>query len=88
MVIDAFSAFPSTIQTRKPILILMLKGIQFILELLETKALKSLGAKLLLSEPISGCKNYEFKSRDYWECYVRQKTESRMKCRNPFKLSL
>jgi choline dehydrogenase-like flavoprotein len=49
----------------------LLKAIRKILELIETKAMKSINAELF-STPYPGCENHVFNSDAYWECYSRQ----------------
>ncbi|XP_063917290.1 glucose dehydrogenase [FAD, quinone]-like isoform X2 [Zophobas morio] len=49
------------------------EGIQLILRLLETKALKAINATLQ-GGPLRACKRYEYLSRDYWYCALRQLT--------------
>ena len=45
------------------------------LDILETTtAFKKLGAHLI-PEPFPGCENEIFRSREYWECYIRHTTD-------------
>jgi len=48
----------------------------FLVNLIESSSvLKSLNARIP-SKSFPGCENVEFKSRDYWECYIRHVTGS------------
>jgi hypothetical protein len=52
-------------------------GIEFSLKLIETEALKGVGAKLTSDHPIPACQSEPFKSRAYWKCFARQTTSTR-----------
>ncbi|KAK4887874.1 hypothetical protein RN001_004145 [Aquatica leii] len=47
------------------------EGIQLALKLLDTKAFKKLGAKLYPVH-LPACKEFEYLSKDYWYCHIRQ----------------
>jgi len=47
----------------------MVAGVQKSIELLETNTMKEIGASLYEADP--HCDHLTFKSREYWECYVR-----------------
>ncbi|XP_069127708.1 L-sorbose 1-dehydrogenase-like [Argopecten irradians] len=50
-----------------------LKGIRFLEGLLDTKPMKAIGATLNNSIPMySLCKDYKFRSDDFWKCFVQQ----------------
>lgn len=51
----------------------ILRGINVIKKLLETKAMSDLGASLNRNH-FPGCESYAFDSRDYWICYVKHLT--------------
>lgn len=51
------------------------KGIQLIFKLSQTVPYRSIDLKYL-GEPVPGCKQLEFKSKDYWYCFLRQVTIS------------
>uniref|UniRef100_A0A0A9WUX8 Glucose dehydrogenase [acceptor] n=2 Tax=Lygus hesperus TaxID=30085 RepID=A0A0A9WUX8_LYGHE len=48
-------------------------GIRLIEDFINTKAMKTMGAKLN-AMPIPGCQNHTFDSDVYWECYLRHLT--------------
>ncbi|CAG7834616.1 unnamed protein product [Allacma fusca] len=53
-------------------LVRMLQGLKLLLKIAEnTTSFQQIGAKYTGS-PIPGCKNLEFRSDDYWKCYLRQ----------------
>ena len=48
-------------------------GIRVVEQLSETKSFKDIGARLWdMHHP--GCKQYEYRSDDYWRCYIRHHT--------------
>jgi len=47
----------------------MVAGVQKAIELLETNTMKEIGASLYEADPY--CEHLKFKSKEYWECYVR-----------------
>ena len=48
-------------------------GIRVVEKLSETKSFKDIGARLWdMHHP--GCKQYEYRSDDYWRCYIRHHT--------------
>lgn len=51
----------------------LLDGIRLIERILETEPIKSVGAALNPNK-IHGCSHLEFRSNEYWECYVRRLT--------------
>ncbi|KAK4887896.1 hypothetical protein RN001_004167 [Aquatica leii] len=53
----------------------MYRGIQRTLQLLETKAFKSLNASLVYN-PVPACKHHQYLSKKYWYCQIRQLTTS------------
>ncbi|KAK4887895.1 hypothetical protein RN001_004166 [Aquatica leii] len=53
----------------------MYQGIQRTLQLLETKAFKSLNASLVYN-PVPACKHHQYLSKKYWYCQIRQLTMS------------
>ncbi|XP_037945096.1 glucose dehydrogenase [FAD, quinone]-like [Teleopsis dalmanni] len=48
----------------------MVEGVQMILQIVETKALKKLGTKFH-AKPFLGCEGYTFNSYEYWKCCLR-----------------
>ncbi|XP_043482242.1 glucose dehydrogenase [FAD, quinone]-like [Leptopilina heterotoma] len=52
---------------------ILIEGILFVKQLLETEAMKMLGAHLY-RKPFPGCEERTFDSNEYWECYVRHLT--------------
>ncbi|KAB7494454.1 Glucose dehydrogenase [FAD, quinone] [Armadillidium nasatum] len=48
---------------------------RFCVEILETNAMKSVGAKLY-AKPFPGCRHQEMGSDDYWRCYARHLVSS------------
>lgn len=58
-----YLADPDDVQT-------FVKGINAVRELLNTKALKSIGTEFW-NKPFSGCAREKFDSNDYWKCMVR-----------------
>lgn len=58
-----YLADPDDVQT-------FVKGINAVRELLNTKALKSIGTEFW-NKPFSGCARKKFDSNDYWKCMVR-----------------
>lgn len=50
-----------------------IRGIRQMIDLLDTDALRKLNAEILTTK-VPGCKDFEFNSRDYWECYTRHFT--------------
>lgn len=50
-----------------------ISGIQLVKRLLNTAAMKKLGASLY-EKSFPGCEHHTFDSADYWECYVRHLT--------------
>lgn len=48
----------------------MIEGIQFFEKQLETEPFKDINATLL-ELPIEECKNFEFRSKDYWRCSMK-----------------
>lgn len=50
---------------------MLLKGIEECHALVQTSTMQSVGAQLLDMTPLSACKHHEFKSREYWACYVK-----------------
>ncbi|KAL1505734.1 hypothetical protein ABEB36_005229 [Hypothenemus hampei] len=51
----------------------LIKGIEIIKALVETKEFRSIGAKFN-KEIFPGCENHPFDSKEYWECYIRHLT--------------
>lgn len=47
------------------------QGIQLILSMSETQAYQKLDLKYL-SKPLPPCKSFEFRSKEYWYCFIRQ----------------
>lgn len=45
-------------------------GIQYLKKLLNTNAMKKIGASLY-KKSFPGCEANEFDSLEYWECYIR-----------------
>lgn len=52
---------------------LLIQGMKLVKKFAETKALSTFGA-MFNTKHIPGCKNYDFGSKRYWECYVRHIT--------------
>lgn len=52
---------------------MLLKGVNLIKELLQTEAMENLGA-ILNRNVFPGCEDYQFDSKQYWECYIRHLT--------------
>ncbi|XP_015186474.1 PREDICTED: glucose dehydrogenase [FAD, quinone]-like isoform X2 [Polistes dominula] len=48
----------------------LVNGIQYLKKLINTSAMKKLGASLY-KKSLPGCEAYEFDSLEYWECYIR-----------------
>lgn len=65
---------PNYLQKQQDIQIL-LHGMKLVKKFAETKALKQFGASFN-SKHFPGCKNYNFGSELYWECYIRHMTLS------------
>lgn len=55
--------------------ILNFSGVQFVKELVETNAMKSIGATIYKKQ-FPGCENEIFDTKKYWECYVQHLTLS------------
>ncbi|XP_018571670.1 glucose dehydrogenase [FAD, quinone]-like isoform X1 [Anoplophora glabripennis] len=51
----------------------LLKGINLIKKLINSRSMEKLGAKLN-TNIFPGCENFKFDSKAYWECYVRHLT--------------
>ncbi|XP_050302050.1 uncharacterized protein LOC126740165 [Anthonomus grandis grandis] len=49
------------------------QGIQLALKLVETKPFKDVDTKFI-DRPLPACSQYEYKSKDYWYCYIRHLT--------------
>lgn len=52
---------------------LLIQGMKLVKKFSESKALSKFGA-IFNTNPIPDCKNYDFGSQRYWECYVRHIT--------------
>ncbi|XP_014261875.1 glucose dehydrogenase [FAD, quinone]-like isoform X2 [Cimex lectularius] len=52
---------------------ILVKGFRLIEELIETNAMKKMGAHIY-EKALPGCENLHFRSDEYWECYVRHLT--------------
>ncbi|XP_011499717.1 PREDICTED: glucose dehydrogenase [FAD, quinone]-like, partial [Ceratosolen solmsi marchali] len=53
----------------------LVDGIEFIKRLINTKAMKELGA-ILYEKPFPGCENITFDTINYWKCYIKHLTFS------------
>ncbi|KAK0084193.1 hypothetical protein PV326_006373 [Microctonus aethiopoides] len=51
----------------------LIKGIRFVEEIVNTDAMKALGASIY-TKHFPGCENFIFGSTKYWECYIRHLT--------------
>ncbi|KAJ8314943.1 hypothetical protein KUTeg_007093 [Tegillarca granosa] len=69
---ELFSSIHNTSVTPEgfSVAIFLLHGINAVRELLNTKALKSIGTEFW-NKPFSGCAREKFDSNDYWKCMVR-----------------
>ncbi|XP_076165460.1 glucose dehydrogenase [FAD, quinone] [Ptiloglossa arizonensis] len=52
---------------------ILIDGLQFVKKLVETDAMKSVGASIY-EKHFPGCENETFDSTDYWECYIQHLT--------------
>ncbi|XP_012256983.2 glucose dehydrogenase [FAD, quinone]-like [Athalia rosae] len=70
--IDAAIIDPRYLSVRDDVDVLI-EGIQFVKELIETQAMQKLGA-VLYKKHYPGCKEFSFDSPSYWGCYIRHMT--------------
>lgn len=63
---------PNYLQKSRDVNVLV-KGMKLVKQFSETKALAQFGAKLN-TKLFPGCKDYDFGSERYWECYIRHMT--------------
>lgn len=59
--------------TNKQDIKVLISGLRFVEKLVNTEAMQSIGAKIV-DKKFPGCELLEFKSDDYWECYIRHLT--------------
>lgn len=52
---------------------LLIDGLQFVKKLIETNAMKSIGASIY-KKHFPGCENEIFDSTNYWKCYIQHLT--------------
>ncbi|XP_059159193.1 glucose dehydrogenase [FAD, quinone]-like [Physella acuta] len=53
---------------------LLIRGIQECEKLVNTEPMKAVGAELTEDRPAAACGHYRFKSHEYWECVVKQRS--------------
>ncbi|KAJ8981861.1 hypothetical protein NQ317_008208 [Molorchus minor] len=50
------------------------EGIQMVLKLANTTAFKKIGAEFVHTQILPACKEFQYLSKDYWYCFLRQTT--------------